>query len=58
MMDGSGVIILIQALVNAKTANKWVINSHSHSDFAPKYLVNHTPLNHTFIMNLTTTMLT
>jgi len=37
-MDVSGLILLIQALVNAKTANKWLINSHSHSDFVPKYL--------------------
>jgi len=37
-MDDSGVILLIQALVNAKTANKLVINTHLHSDFASKYL--------------------
>jgi len=37
-MDDSGAITLIQALVNAKTANKWLINTHSHSDFAAKYL--------------------
>jgi hypothetical protein len=35
MYDDSGVILLIQALINAKIANKWVIKSHSHSDFAP-----------------------
>jgi len=34
-MDDSVVIFLIQALINAKIANKWVINTHSHSDFAP-----------------------
>jgi len=34
-MDDSGVILWIQALVDAKIANKWVINTHSHSDFAP-----------------------
>jgi len=34
-MDDSGVIVLIQALGNAKIANKWVMNTHSHSDFAP-----------------------
>jgi len=33
--DELGVILLIQALINAKIANKWVIHSHSHSDFAP-----------------------
>jgi len=31
--DDSGVIILIQALFNAKIANKWVMNTHLHSDF-------------------------
>jgi len=35
MYDDSGVILLIQALINAKIANKWVIKSHSKSDFAP-----------------------
>jgi len=41
-MDESGVILLIQALINAKIANKWVINTHSHSDFAPNiYYVAH-----------------
>ena len=35
MYDDSGVILLIQALINAKIANKWVIKSHSDSDFAP-----------------------
>jgi len=35
IMDDSGVILLIQALINVKVANKWVINSHSHSDFPP-----------------------
>jgi len=34
MMDDSGVIVLIQALIYAKIATKWVINTHSHSDFA------------------------
>jgi len=34
-MDDSGVIVLIQALGHAKIANKWVMNTHSHSDFAP-----------------------
>jgi len=34
-MDDSGVILLIQALINAKIANKWAIDSHSHSDLAP-----------------------
>jgi len=29
-MDDSGVILLIQALINTKIGNKWVINSHSH----------------------------
>jgi len=32
--DNLGVLILIQALVNGKIANKWVMNVHSHSDFA------------------------
>jgi len=34
-MDDSGVILLIQAYINAKIANKWVMNSHAHFDFAP-----------------------
>jgi len=34
-MDDSGVILFIQALINAKIAKKWVINSDSHSDFVP-----------------------
>jgi hypothetical protein len=34
MMDDSGVIVLIQAFGDAKIANKWVMNAHSHSDFA------------------------
>jgi len=34
-MDYSGVFLLIQALVEAKIANKKVMNTHSHSDFAP-----------------------
>jgi len=33
-MDDSGVVVLIQALVYAKIANKWVIKSYIHSDFA------------------------
>jgi len=37
-MDDSGEILLIQALINAKTANKWLINTHLYSDSAPKYL--------------------
>ena len=35
MMDDSGVIVFIQELGDAKIANKWVMNTHSHSDFAP-----------------------
>jgi hypothetical protein len=34
MMDDSGVILLIQGLINAKIANNCAINSHSQSDFA------------------------
>jgi len=34
-MDNSGVILLIQALINAKIANELIINSDSHSHFAP-----------------------
>jgi len=34
-MDDAGVIVLIQALGDANIANKWVMNTHSHSDFAP-----------------------
>jgi len=34
-MDDSGVILLIQALGDAKIYNKWVMNTHSDSDFAP-----------------------
>jgi len=34
-MDDSGVTVLIQAPGDAKIANKWVMNTHSHSDFAP-----------------------
>jgi hypothetical protein len=33
-MDDLAVILSIQALINAKIASKWVILSHSHSDFA------------------------
>jgi hypothetical protein len=33
-MDDLAVILSIQALINAKIASKWVIRSHSHSDFA------------------------
>jgi len=33
-MDDSGVIILIQALGDAKIAKKWVMNTHTHPDFA------------------------
>jgi len=33
--DDSGVIVLIEAPGDAKIANKWLMNSHSHSDFAP-----------------------
>ena len=33
-MDDSGVIVLIQALGDAKISNKWVMNTPSHSDFA------------------------
>ena len=35
MMDEAGVILWIQALVDAKIANKWFINTYSHSVFAP-----------------------
>jgi len=35
MMDDSGDILLIQALVNAKIANKSVMDTHSHYDFVP-----------------------
>jgi len=34
-MDNSGDILSIQALVDAKIANQWDINTHSHYDFAP-----------------------
>jgi len=34
-MDDSGVIVLIQALGDAKIANKCVMNPYAHSDFAP-----------------------
>jgi hypothetical protein len=34
-MDDSGVILLIHAHINAKIANKWVIHSHSDSEFGP-----------------------
>jgi len=34
-MDDWGMILWIQALIDAKIANKGVINTHSHSDFAP-----------------------
>jgi len=34
-MDDSGVVLCIQALKDAKIANKWVINAQSHSDFVP-----------------------
>jgi len=34
MMDISRVILLIQEFINTKIANKWVINTYSHSDFA------------------------
>jgi len=34
-MDDSAVIVWIEALGDAKIANKWVMNTHSHSDFAP-----------------------
>jgi hypothetical protein len=34
-MDDSGVLICIQALVDAKIANKLVINTHSDSDVTP-----------------------
>jgi len=34
-MDNSGVIELIEEHGNAKIANKWVINTRSHSDFMP-----------------------
>jgi len=33
-MDDSGVIVLFPAHGDAKIANKWVMNTHSHSDFA------------------------
>jgi len=29
------VIVLIESLGNAKIANKWVMNTDWHSDFAP-----------------------
>jgi len=35
LMDDAGVVLLIQALVNAKIANKLVVNTYSHYDFAP-----------------------
>jgi len=34
-MDDSRVVLLIQVLIDAKIAYKWVLNSHSHSDLAP-----------------------
>jgi len=34
-MDDPAVILFIQLLVNAKVGNKWVIKTHSHSDFLP-----------------------
>ena len=34
-MNGSRVCLWIQPLVDAKIANKWVLNTLSHSDFAP-----------------------
>jgi len=34
-VDDSGAIVFIQALGDAKIAEKWVMNTHSHSDFAP-----------------------
>jgi len=33
MMDNSGLIILIQALIDAKIAKISVMDTHSHSDF-------------------------
>jgi len=30
--DDSGVILLILALVSTKIANKWLMNTHLHSD--------------------------
>jgi len=33
--DDSEVISLIKALLNAKIANKWVMNTYSYSDFVP-----------------------
>jgi len=32
--DDSSEILLIQELVNAKIANSWDMNTHSHWDFA------------------------
>jgi hypothetical protein len=42
-MDDSWVVKWIQALVDAKIANKRVINTHAHSDFVPntKYVGHH-----------------
>jgi hypothetical protein len=41
-MDDSGVFLWIQALIDTKIAKKWVINTPSHSDFAPNiYQVGH-----------------
>jgi len=34
-IDNSAVIVLIQALGDAKIANKWIMNTHSHSDLSP-----------------------
>jgi glyoxylase-like metal-dependent hydrolase (beta-lactamase superfamily II) len=33
-MDDAGVIVLIQALGDATIAIKWIMNTHSHSDFS------------------------
>jgi hypothetical protein len=37
-MDDLGVIVLIQAFGDATIGTKWVMNTHSHSDFAPNTL--------------------
>jgi len=34
-MDDSGVLVLIQALGDAKIPNKWAMNTHLNSLFAP-----------------------
>jgi len=57
-MDDSWVIILIQALVNAKTANKWFINTHSYSDVVHNIQYSCTPFNHISVVSCTTILMT